>query len=146
MANKITNYSRIGPSKRKGGMKRGVGKDTNFCCETATCYLNHFWACHLPIQVKRREHKPCSQTGSLKPSPSGHYLSLVSLAGMRAPRLDPKKSKWVVTTPSDLQAFTSLVGMQAPKLDPKKSKCEVMTLSGLSFHVTCGRASSQVRR
>ena len=65
LANKIAKYSQIGTSKRQGGIKRGIRQDTNLCCQTATYIWNHFSAYGLPIQAKRCEHQPRSQSGSL---------------------------------------------------------------------------------
>jgi len=45
----------------------------------------------------------------------------MSLVGVQVSKVDPKKSQWVVTTPTGVQVFTSLMGVQAPNLDLENS-------------------------
>jgi len=70
--------------EKKGDTKRGISQDTNLCCQTITCLLNDFWVCWVPIQAKRIERQPHLQSG---------LQVLTSLADVRVPKLDPKKSQ-----------------------------------------------------
>jgi len=83
LANEIAKCSQIGANKRQGGIKRGVGQDSNLRCQTVTFLLNQFWACRFPVQAKRPEHQPFLQSG---------LQAFTSLMIVSAPMLFPEKS------------------------------------------------------
>jgi len=64
--------------------------------------------------VKKEDGLQRHQPFTTKSSPEYFFVHGTSI-------VDPEKSKWEITTVSNLQVFIPLVGIWAPILDPGKS-------------------------